>query len=234
MVANRPGFLVILRRNGVVSFIIISSNKAGISFKNKIDLLFDLEVFTKAENAEMELLSVFRNKLLHDISFSSLLSVVQQLDSSLKTKFRGYFEDKGSIDDEVHCKRALANIFLKNIQTIRFKVQHLRELNQSKNELIQENLKINLQHIDVFYDFTDEICIKIEQSNLEHPDLANLAADLLVSIEKFQKLFSGVEKKVFNFDVFASLFGLRKMDEAQNAELRLLHDAYFNARQKKS
>ena len=47
------------------------SNKGKISFQNKIDLLYDIEVLSKEENSEFELLMIVRNKFMHDIECDS-------------------------------------------------------------------------------------------------------------------------------------------------------------------
>lgn len=40
-------------------------NKAGISFKSKIDLLYDISVLSKVEHSNLELQIIFRNKFMH-------------------------------------------------------------------------------------------------------------------------------------------------------------------------
>src|ERR1035437_7045812 len=54
--------------------------KANISFKNKIDLLYDIDILSKEENSDLELLMIFRNKFLHDIGCNSFLNTIESLD----------------------------------------------------------------------------------------------------------------------------------------------------------
>ena len=68
-------------------------NKASISFKNKIDLLYDINVLTKEENSDLELLMIFRNKFLHDIKCNSFSNVLEILDNGIKNKFKNYLKE---------------------------------------------------------------------------------------------------------------------------------------------
>lgn len=201
-------------------------NKAGINFKNKIDFLYDIEVFTKSENFEMELLSVFRNKLLHDISYNSLLLVLDSLDSGLRTRFKIYLEKGHSVENELHCRRALTNLFLKNIKTLRVKSQEFRELNKKKNELIQSSFRRSLQLIDTFYDFLSDISEKVQNSTLQDPQAVVLATEIRSIVAKYNDFSPRVNEQLFEFEVFSGLFGIKKMSVEQAAEMEVLYDEY--------
>ncbi len=59
----------------------LSGKSGSLSFKNKIDLLFDLEVISDNEHRELILLMEFRNKFLHDLycnSFKDALSLCRE------------------------------------------------------------------------------------------------------------------------------------------------------------
>ncbi len=207
-------------------------NRAGISFNNKIALLYDIDVFTKAENSEMELLSIFRNKFLHDINSNSLLTVIKSLDSGVKAKFKQFIAHDGSIENESDCNQALISLFVKNIKTLKLKTRSLRELNDKKNQLLQSYLQQNIKTIDLFFDLLRELTIKLEKSKLEDPNVLALSNDILISITKFEQQFSEMGKPVFDFDVFASLFGVRKMPQEANSDLRKIFDEYIAAASK--
>lgn len=56
------------------------SNKSGnLSFKNKIDLLFDLDVLVSDEHQKLLLLMEFRNLFLHNIECDSFENAVKLL-----------------------------------------------------------------------------------------------------------------------------------------------------------
>lgn len=202
-------------------------NKAGISFKNKIDLLYDIDVFTKAENSEMELLSIFRNKFLHDINSNSLLTVIKSLDTGIKGRFKKFIAVDGSVENELDCTQALTNLFVENIKTLKIKTRNLRELNDKKNQLLQSYLQQHIETIDLFFDLLKELTIKLENSELEDPNVLALSNDILILIAKFEQGFSQMGKPFFDFEVFSSLFGVRKMPRATNSELREIFDEYM-------
>lgn len=207
-------------------------NKAGISYKQKIDLLLDIDVLTKEENAEMELLSIFRNKLLHDIYYNSMLSIIDSLDKGLKSKFKVYFETGQDIGDEKDCLAALRKLFLKNIKTISEKNKYLKEISEQKRELFADGQNRNLHQIDVLYDLIKELSLDLEQSNLEDPEVLKLAQKLFITIKKYQDRFSYAEGKVFSQEVFSSIFGIRRMGEEQHSKMKINYDEYAKAKLK--
>ena len=207
-------------------------NKAGISYKQKIDLLFDINVLTKEENAEMELLSIFRNKLLHDIYYDSMLSIIDSLDKGLMSKFKVYFEPGQDICGEKDCLAALRKLFLKNINTISEKNTHIREISEQKRELFADGQNMNLHQIDVFFDLISELSLDLEHSNLEDPEVLKLAQKLLITVGKYKDRFSYTEGKVFSQEVFSSIFGIRRMGEEQHNKMKVNYDEYAKARSK--
>ena len=50
-------------------------NKVGLSFKNKIDLLFDINVLSKEEHNDLDLFMNFRNRFFHAIECNSYSAV---------------------------------------------------------------------------------------------------------------------------------------------------------------
>jgi hypothetical protein len=57
----------------------ISNKNSSLSFKNKIDLLFDIEMFSKEEHSQLLLLMEFRNQFLHNITCSSFSKAIELL-----------------------------------------------------------------------------------------------------------------------------------------------------------
>ena len=148
--------------------------KAGVTFKNKIDLLYDIDVLSKEENAALELLMIFRNKFLHDIECNSFLSIVSQFDNGLKNKFRAYLNEGQSINDEISCRTACSNLFLKNIKTIKNKVKAKRITIEEKNEIFQLNTQQIIFNLDLFYDLINDLFLILENADLKNEKVRNL------------------------------------------------------------
>ncbi|MDM1555970.1 MULTISPECIES: hypothetical protein [Chryseobacterium] len=107
-------------------------NKAGISFKNKIDLLYDIDVFDKDELYIVELLMVFRNKFLHDIKYSSFTLLLDDLDSSVRNKFIKLFLN-GNGEKEEDYEMGFMNLYKKVVEIINSKTE---EINSHSNKKI--------------------------------------------------------------------------------------------------
>ncbi len=152
------------------------SNKGKISFQNKIDLLYDIEVLSKEENSEFELLMIVRNKFMHDIECDSFQTLLNQLDKGIVNRFKKFLEDGQSISDEEACKKASYKLFQKNIEIIKRKI----DLNESakKNQLLQAQNQQIIYYIDFIQDLMHKVSITIENSELESPKDAVLGLEL--------------------------------------------------------
>ena len=93
-------------------------NKPSITFKNKIDLLFDLQLLSKEDNFNLDLLMVFRNKFMHDINCNSFNSVFKIVDNSIKNKFKAFLNDDETIEDEKSCLKRFSKSLFKKFKSI--------------------------------------------------------------------------------------------------------------------
>jgi len=123
--------------------------KASISFKNKIDLLYDINVLSKQENSDLELLMVFRNKFLHDKSCNSFLKLIDTLDKSVIKKFKVFLKENKSIDSEEACHEACLALYHKNLDTIQNKFKDKKNQISEKEELFQLYYQQIINHQDL-------------------------------------------------------------------------------------
>jgi hypothetical protein len=197
-------------------------SKASISFKNKIDLLYDIDVLSKEENSDLELLSIFRNKFVHDMESDSMLTVLKNLDAGLVNKFRSYLEVGGTANSESECESGLTNLYLKNIVTIKKKIKHLRLANEKKARFLKINIEQNTLYIDTYYDFIGTICEEIENSDLENISGIELSEKLFKilnqALERFNNDdFKELEQERINLindsQIFTAFLGIKKMPE---------------------
>src|SRR5690606_6723376 len=115
------------------------SNKGKLTFQNKIDLLFDIEVLSKEENSDFELLMNIRNKFLHDLECNSFKILINEKikNNGLQNRYKKFLEEGQSISDEEDCKKACYSIFQKNIDTIKKKNSENIKSIENKNKLFQ-------------------------------------------------------------------------------------------------
>lgn len=150
-------------------------NKAGISFKSKIDLLFDIGVLSKEEHFDLELQMIFRNKFLHDIECVSFSSVLGILDNGIKNKFRDFLNENSSIENEEACKGAYRKLYRNNVKTIREKFKDRRVMIEKKSETLKNLLSQHEKTSDIAFELIDDILKLLEKSELENPEVFELA-----------------------------------------------------------
>lgn len=197
--------------------------KPSITFKNKIDLLYDINILNKSENADLELLMIFRNKFLHDIECNSFYSIFSQLDNSIKNKFKHFLNEGQSIADEKSCKKACSNLFLKNIKTIKNKVRAKRKTLEEKNEIFQLQNKHIIFHLDLFFDLTNELFLILENAELEDKKVRNLSELISHKCEQYvnkhndDENFISIKNRLHilfsDVDIIKNYFGVVKIDE---------------------
>ncbi len=182
-------------------------NRAGtISFKNKIDLLYDLQILSKEENFDFELLMTFRNKFLHDIDCNSFSSVFEQLGNGIKNKFKNFIEEGESINDEKACLSAFKRLFLKNLKVLSKKIESKKTLIKSKAELFHVFNDQIIYQIDLFFDLISEIYLTLESTDLNNKKTQESATIISKLCQKFVDRYSNDEKyqslKIRHRDIF--------------------------------
>ncbi|WP_166961512.1 hypothetical protein [Yeosuana marina] len=159
--------------------------KVGISFKNKIDLLHDIDVILKEEHLDLELLMTFRNKFVHDVNSNDFLSVLKQFDNGIKNRFNKYFDKNISIDNEEDCKIAYGNLHLKSVKVILEKIRNKRKLYEKKAKLLKALLYRSELLTDSAFRFVDNLFEILENADLEDDKIAELANIINTEIQKY-------------------------------------------------
>lgn len=111
------------------------TNKSGsLSFRNKIDLLFDLDILNSDEHKKILLLIEFRNQFLHSIECNSFDVSVQQLGIDKGNKLLKHCLLDENLITELRYHNAFNNlyreslgIFLKKINDRAIEVESLRK-----------------------------------------------------------------------------------------------------------
>ena len=179
--------------------------KVGISFKNKIDLLHDIDVILKNEHLDLELLMIFRNKFVHDADSNDFLSVLKQFDNGIKNRFNKHFDENTSIDNEEDCKTAYGNLHLKSAKVILEKVRNKRELYEKKGKLLQTLFHRSELLTDSAFKFMDNIFEILENSDLENNKIAELASIISLEIKKYSNELEFDEKYVNSNKILSEL-----------------------------
>jgi len=142
-------------------------NKVGISFKNKIDLLFDLDILEQDELNNLEVLMVFRNKFLHDIKINSFTKIISQLDNGIVNRFKKFCINE-SFKSENDFIIAFDNLYINNIdllikkitkrfQESKFRNDTLKNIANGYEQLQNESLNVTKKIIDLIENQSDDI-----------------------------------------------------------------------------
>lgn len=115
----------------------ISNKSSSLSFKNKIDLLFDLEVFSKDEYSKLLLIMEFRNQFLHNYDCNSFekAGFFLGLDKLRKLLSLDKYRDE-NIDNDINYIDAYRGLHLSCIDDVLLKIQRKEEISKEKRELV--------------------------------------------------------------------------------------------------
>ena len=191
------------------------SNKGKLTFQNKIDLLFDIEVLSKEENSEFELLMNVRNKFLHVLECGSFQDLFQILDKGIVNRFKKFLEEGQSISDEEACEQACYKLFQKNIKTIKEIIRKNTASRKIKSNLVQVQNNQLLFYIDFIHDLLNKIYISIENAELENPKVLILGMEIQQILEEsVQKLNSEAKSNIYeeffnSNENFKAAFGIK-------------------------
>jgi hypothetical protein len=117
------------------------SNKAGISFQSKINLLFDINVLVKDELLIIELLMNFRNKFLHDIKYTSFTILLNDFDDSIQKRFFKFLNNI-QIKTEVTFDKAFQTLYEKIVTIINEKIKEVDYYSNKKIEFLSFQMQL--------------------------------------------------------------------------------------------
>jgi 5'-deoxynucleotidase YfbR-like HD superfamily hydrolase len=191
------------------------SNKGKLTFQNKIDLLYDIEILSKDENSEFELLMNIRNKFLHDLDCNSFQVLLSQLDKGIVNRFKKYLDNEKLISNEDACEKACNKLFKKNMETIKQKIKAFTDIKENTHKFYKLHNEQIIFYIDAIHDLLEKVSIATEKSELENPKVAILGEKILRILEEAVKNLNAESKKVDFEDFFnsnenmKSLFGIK-------------------------
>ncbi len=185
------GHLGIIEKNETKNF----GKKAGISFKSKIDLLYDIEVLNLEEHKNLDLLMNFRNKFLHDIDSVSFTYILQDIDSGIKNRFLKFLEPNSQPiekDYEIACR----NLYLHNLKVISKKYEERRESITSRTNYLNSLFESILSMNELSSNLAQEIMLIVEKSPLENPLIMSTLEPIMTNCLKFVEVYKQESEKI--------------------------------------
>lgn len=162
------------------------SNKSGaISFKNKIDLLFDFDIINEEENKCLNKLMEFRNQFMHNLNCNSFDDAIRILNNGGEKFLLSFVPDyEKSLSNEEQYLNGFQKCFLtahqrliekfeKRNADIQFNANILKELNGKTITVIDTCF-------DVFNKIIKETSLTLSQNKVDE----KTANEILSNIEK--------------------------------------------------
>ncbi|MDP3150732.1 MAG: hypothetical protein Q8N83_16550 [Ignavibacteria bacterium] len=166
------------------------SNKSGnLSFKNKIDLLFDLEIFSKEEHKLFLLLMEYRNQFLHNIDCNSFTYAVSILGIDKEKSLLKFDNWKTDCDKEFRYNNAFRTLHIKSIAIALEKIRKRKQIIRDKNNLVTNLLDNSIYLIDFFFDIIVKLFEMYEPNFTDSSDVLKLKTQIFETIgQEIEKL----------------------------------------------
>lgn len=186
------------------------TNKSGnLTFKNKIDLLFDLDVLNSKEHKQFLLLMEFRNQFLHNIECGSFEIAVDLLGADRGRKLLK-FDDADKIQDiEFRYTNSFRRLNIKCLKIISKKINDRGNQIEDRRKTHVKLLESQIFFIDKYFDLLKTIALICENNISETPDVNHLISHL-------SKIVKDEMESALSSDEFIQL--QNKLDELHTPE----------------
>jgi hypothetical protein len=155
------------------------TNKSGnISFKNKIDLLFDLDILNSDEHKKFLLLMEFRNQFLHNIECSSFENAVNLLGADKEKKLLKFDDADENQDKELRYKCAFVNLYRESLKIMSEKTKGRKNQIEDRGRTHEILIESRLFYSDKYFNILNKILLFCENSISEIPEVIQLTNQL--------------------------------------------------------
>lgn len=172
----------------------ISNRSGNLSFRNKLDLLFDLYVLNSNEHRMLLLLMEFRNQFLHNIECNSFAAAVQLLGNDKKKRLLKFDNLESNSDKEFQYQNAYRNLHLESMKIILEKIKdHKTEIDE-RHKTLTKLLEGNIFLLDKYFDLADKVIKLCEENVSANPEVIKLTTLIAQEVAKDTELaFSSEE-----------------------------------------
>ena len=181
------------------------TNKSGnISFKNKIDLLFDLDVLNSDEHRKFLLLMEFRNKFLHNIECSSFENAVKLLGADKEKKLLKFDDADENQDKELRYKCAFINLYRESLKIMSEKTKDRKNQIEDRGRTHSKLIESQIFFMDKYFDILNKILLICENNVSDIPEVIQLVnqigetvtddMELALSSEKYTQIQNKLEE----------------------------------------
>jgi len=161
------------------------SNKSGnLTFKNKIDLLFDLDILDSEEHQKLLLLIELRNQFLHNLECNSFVKAINLLGSDKGKKLLKFGNANELENREYQYKIAFGNLKIECLKIVVAKVEDRMKQIDNRAKIHVNFAESQIFLIDKYFNIIKKILEIFENNASDVPEVI--------------RLFDQVEKAIIN------------------------------------
>lgn len=177
-----------------------TNKSGGLSFKNKIDLLFDIEIFDDKEYTAILLLMEYRNQFMHNYECNTFIDALEFLGLDKKNRLLTYSDKKLEDKNEENLKKAFQNLFYEILKILLGKIE-LKKSNMAENKEYFDRLNNKLIVLyDKYFELTDSIFKFLEPKFDESKEICDYKISFFNTIKK--RIEESINNVNFNADDF--------------------------------
>ncbi|HXD93882.1 MAG TPA: hypothetical protein VNX01_11770 [Bacteroidia bacterium] len=174
----------------------ITNKNSSLSFKNKIDLLFDLEVFSKDEYKLFLLLMEYRNQFLHNIDCSSFTYAASVLGIDKEKSLLKFDKETTEKDNESRYKNAFLNLYGEIIKIALEKIRQRKQIIEDKSKLLTNLSNKTIYFMDALQDMMTKLFDLYEPKYSDTEEIVKLKTQIFQTIGcEIEKIYSAEELK---------------------------------------
>lgn len=162
----------------------LTNKSGGLSFINKLDLLYDIEVFDDTEYMTILLLMQYRNQFMHNYECNTFIDAFEFLGSDKKNRLLFYAENKLEERDEQKIKDAFNKLYIEILKILRTKLDLKKSIiAENKDYFDALNNKVILL-FDKYLELSDLIFDYLEPNSNDSKIITDYKIAFLNSIKK--------------------------------------------------
>jgi hypothetical protein len=175
------------------------SNKSGnLSFRNKLDLLFDLDVLVSDEHQKLLLLMEFRNQVLHNIECNSFQNAVKLLGGDKEKRLLQFANEDNIGDQEYQYQGSFRNLNIECLEILRAKFDDRMRQIENRRKILVRLTESPIVFINRYFDILKKVMLICEEHFSEIPEVTKL-------INQINKTVSDDIESLLTSDEFAQI-----------------------------
>lgn len=174
----------------------ISSKSGNLSFKNKIDLLFDLDILVSDEHQKLLLLMEFRNQFLHNIKCCSFQDAINHLGTEKEKKLSKYDDETSIADKEFKYQNAFRNLNIECLRMIATKLDERMSQIEERRKVHVELIESQIFFINRYFDILKKVILVCERNALRITEASKLINQLDATITEDMESLNNSEEYI--------------------------------------